>query len=162
MSKIKEARLKADISQATMSKMLDIPKRTIEAWETGDRKPPSYVEKLIVAELNRIANNKNNREVTDMKYSMKVIIADPNTPDGMVSELFFDLSCIFTYDEEQYGNGHYVSIQGKEFYKQIIDLRYDTSFDRENKEKWLEQWARGYWSGNNGAWTIKCLEISRA
>jgi DNA-binding transcriptional regulator YiaG len=58
MSKIKEARLKADLSQASMSKMLDIPKRTIEAWETGDRKPPLYVEKLIVAELNRIADNK--------------------------------------------------------------------------------------------------------
>lgn len=58
MSKIKEARLRANISQAIMAEMLDIPKRTIEAWETGDRKPPSYVEKLIVAELNRIADSK--------------------------------------------------------------------------------------------------------
>ena len=58
MSKIKEARLKAGISQATASKLLEIPKRTIEAWETGDRKPPLYVEKLVVAELNRIADNK--------------------------------------------------------------------------------------------------------
>ena len=58
MSKIKEARLNADISQAVMSKLLDIPKRTIEAWETGDRNPPPYVEKLVVAELNRIAESK--------------------------------------------------------------------------------------------------------
>lgn len=57
MSKIKEARLTAGISQASMSKMLDIPKRTIEAWETGVRKPPLYVEKLVVAELNRIADS---------------------------------------------------------------------------------------------------------
>lgn len=58
MSKIKEARLKAGFSQATVSKLLEIPKRTIEAWETGDRNPPPYVEKLIVAELNRLADNK--------------------------------------------------------------------------------------------------------
>lgn len=58
MSKIKEARLRAGISQATVSKLLEIPKRTIEAWETGDRKPPLYVERLVVAELNRIADNK--------------------------------------------------------------------------------------------------------
>lgn len=57
MSKIKEARLLAGISQASMSKMLDIPKRTIEAWETGVRNPPPYVEKLVVAELNRIADS---------------------------------------------------------------------------------------------------------
>ena len=58
MSKIKEARLSANLTQAEVSKMLEIPKRTIEAWETGARKPPVYVERLIVAELNRIVENK--------------------------------------------------------------------------------------------------------
>lgn len=58
MSKIKEARLLAGLSQAEMSKRLEIPKRTIEDWETGNRKPPIYVEKLVVAELNRIVENK--------------------------------------------------------------------------------------------------------
>lgn len=55
MSKIKEARQKAGISQAEMSKRLEIPKRTIEEWEAGNRKPPAYVERLVVAELERIA-----------------------------------------------------------------------------------------------------------
>lgn len=55
MSKIKEARLKAGISQAEMSKRLEIPKRTIEAWEMEDRQPPAYVERLVVAELERMA-----------------------------------------------------------------------------------------------------------
>ena len=58
MSKIKEARLKAGISQAEMSKRLEIPKRTIEEWEAGNRKPPAYVERLVVAELERISENK--------------------------------------------------------------------------------------------------------
>ena len=93
---------------------------------------------------------------------MKVKITDPDTEKGLVSELFFDLTCQFVYDENQYGNGHYVSIQGKEFYRQIIDLRYDTSFDRENKEKWLEAWAKSYWSGKNGSWALKTVEISKA
>lgn len=96
-----------------------------------------------------------------MNYKMKVRITDPKTPKGMFSELFFDLECKFTYDENQYGNGHYVSIKGKEFYTQIIDLRYDCSFDRNNKEKWLENWARNYWSGENGSWVIKSLEITQ-
>ncbi len=97
-----------------------------------------------------------------MNYKMKVIITDPNTPAGMISELHFNLDCRFTYDEEQYGNGHYVCIAGKEFYKQVIDLRYDTDFDRNKKEEWLEQWARNYWTGKNGAWAIKSLEITKA
>ena len=97
-----------------------------------------------------------------MNYRMKVTITDPNTKNGMVSELYFNLDCNFTYDSEQYGNGHYVSISAKEFYKQIIDLRYDKTFDRNNKEKWLEKWARNYWTGKDGAWAIKYLEITHA
>lgn len=96
-----------------------------------------------------------------MKYKMNVKITDPETPKGMTSELFFDLTCTFSYDEEQYGNGHYVAIEGKEFYRQIVDLRYDVSFDRNKKEEWLENWARNYWSGSNGAWVIKTIEISK-
>lgn len=97
-----------------------------------------------------------------MDYKMKVSITDPNTPKGMTSELFFSLDCHFDYDEEQYGNGHYVCIAGKDFYRQVIDLRYDTEFDRNQKEKWLKQWAKKYWSGKNGAWAIKNLEITKA
>lgn len=90
-----------------------------------------------------------------MNYKMKVTIKETNFP--MVMDL--ELDCRFAYDGEQYGNGHYVCIAGKEFYKQVIDLRYDTNFDRNKKEEWLEQWAKSYWSGKNGAWAIKTLEI---
>ena len=58
MSNIKDARKNAGLTQAAMAELLDIPKRTIENWENGVRKPPKYVEKLVIAELNRIANNK--------------------------------------------------------------------------------------------------------
>ncbi|MBR4295744.1 MAG: helix-turn-helix transcriptional regulator [Clostridia bacterium] len=49
---LKEARIKAHLTQQAMSDLLGIPKRTIEEWETGRRKPPTYVEQLIVDKLN--------------------------------------------------------------------------------------------------------------
>lgn len=55
MSKIKEARIKAKLTQAEMAKRLEIPKRTIEDWDTGKSSPPTYVERLVIAELERIA-----------------------------------------------------------------------------------------------------------
>lgn len=99
-----------------------------------------------------------------MKYQMKVVIYNPETPEGMLSDLMFKLDCCFAHDPEQYGNGHYVAIKGKEmpFGREVIDLRYDQSFDRNNKEKWLEAWARAYWSGKNGAYAVKSLEITKA
>lgn len=59
---IKEARLNAGLTQARMSELLEIPKRTIGDWETGTRKPPAYVEKLVIRELERIATNSENTD----------------------------------------------------------------------------------------------------
>lgn len=55
MNKIKMWRENALISQAEMSRLLEIPLRTIENWESGNRKPPKYVEKLVVEKLMDIA-----------------------------------------------------------------------------------------------------------
>ena len=100
-----------------------------------------------------------NGEEEIMGYEMKVIIEDPNTEEGMSSGLFFTLNCDFCYDEDQYGNGHYVSIEGEGFSPKCFDIRYDRSFNRSNKSKWLEEWARSYWSGKNGAWIVKKIDI---
>lgn len=61
MTTIKEARLSAGLTQARMSEILEIPKRTIGDWETGKRTPPTYVEKLVIRELERIAEANNNK-----------------------------------------------------------------------------------------------------
>ena len=58
---IKEARLNAGLTQARMSELLEIPKRTIGDWETGTRTPPVYVEKLVIRELERIAEENNSK-----------------------------------------------------------------------------------------------------
>ena len=55
MSKIKEARLKAGLSQAQMSEIFEIPKRTIEDWDRGARQCPRWAELLIVEKLERLA-----------------------------------------------------------------------------------------------------------
>ena len=51
---IKEARKSAGLSQARMSALFEIPKRTIENWESGVAKCPEYVRKLIVEKLLQI------------------------------------------------------------------------------------------------------------
>lgn len=58
---IRKARLSAGLTQQRMSEVFEIPKRTIENWEAGTRKPPVYVEKLIIRELERIATENNNK-----------------------------------------------------------------------------------------------------
>lgn len=56
MTKIKEARLKANLTQDGMAEKLSIPIRTIQDWEAGRRTPPEYVERLVIAELKRLEN----------------------------------------------------------------------------------------------------------
>lgn len=51
---IKEARIKAGLSQREMSKLLEIPLRTIEDWDRGRYRPFPYVEKLIIEKLQTI------------------------------------------------------------------------------------------------------------
>ena len=54
---IKEARLKAGLTQQKMSDLFGIPKRTIESWESdaaSSRKCPEWAERLIVEKLERM------------------------------------------------------------------------------------------------------------
>lgn len=55
---IKEARIKAGLTQQAMSDIMKIPKKTIESWDSGTRKPPEYVERLVIQELERIGKTK--------------------------------------------------------------------------------------------------------
>lgn len=74
-------------------------------------------------------------------------------------EKTYNLDCVFFYDAEQYGNKHWLSITDDKDFDKYLDIRYDTSFRSNAKEKYLEEWARNYWCGKNGAWSIKSLEI---
>lgn len=50
---IKEIRQAHGMSQIQFFKATGIPRRTIENWESGERKPPPWLPKMIEAYLNR-------------------------------------------------------------------------------------------------------------
>jgi len=55
---LKQARAAAGISQQGMADRMLIPKRTIENWEMGDRKPPPYVQRFVLNELEELKAEK--------------------------------------------------------------------------------------------------------
>ena len=65
---LKEARLAAGLTQAKMAEIMLIPKRSIENWEGGKSKCPEYVERLIIAELQRIAEKKGDADMKKYTY----------------------------------------------------------------------------------------------
>lgn len=99
------------------------------------------------------------KQIENKRYSVKVTITDPKTPVGMFSALFFDIECEFSCNPKDYGNGYYMYISGKGFSELVYDLRYNTAFDRHNKEGFIKQWANSYWTGENGAWAVKDIAI---
>ena len=48
---IKEARESIGMSRAEMSRVFEIPIRTLEDWDAGKSSPPPYVAKLIIEKL---------------------------------------------------------------------------------------------------------------
>lgn len=50
-NKLKGLRKKHGLTQKALSEKLGIPKRTIENWEGGQRKPPQWVINLIEFKL---------------------------------------------------------------------------------------------------------------
>ncbi|MBR5276781.1 MAG: hypothetical protein IKU35_06575 [Bacteroidaceae bacterium] len=101
------------------------------------------------------------------KYGLKVIICDPNTKEGMNSDLFFDLDdCAICYDPADYGNGCVAYIGSRDGFFDLhrnicIDLRYEKGFRKEDAEAWFEKWAREYWNGEGGNYTVKRIVITK-
>ena len=62
---IRQARHETGLSQEKISEITGIPRRTLQDWEAGKRTPPPYVERLVVAELERIA--KKNADETEVR-----------------------------------------------------------------------------------------------
>ena len=66
MTTIKSERIKHGLTQEQLSKMTDIPVRTIQNWESEIRKCPSYVEKMIFDKLNQPDYKTILEEILDM------------------------------------------------------------------------------------------------
>ncbi len=98
-----------------------------------------------------------------MTYRMKVVICNPETPAGMISDLMFNLMCYFIRDEDDYGRKTYLNIvSDDERFAQYYDLRYDKSYERGQEMRYLTDWAYWYWSGKKGAYKVKYIEVSHA
>lgn len=96
-----------------------------------------------------------------MNYKMIVTIYDPVAPEKMFTGLKIYLTCSVFYDPDDYGNGCYLSITGNDFQRQFYDVRYDKSFHRLQADEWFVAWAKNYWSGCYGAWSIANLNIEK-
>lgn len=95
-----------------------------------------------------------------MEYKMIVTIFDPETPEGMCSDITYELNCSFSCNDNDYGNGHHVAITSADGrFQNYYDLRYDTDFHKNKKEAWLADWAYSYWTGENGSYKVKSLTI---
>lgn len=53
--KLKKARQAAGMTQQAMADRMEIPKRTIQDWEGGQRTPPPYVQRFVLNELGALA-----------------------------------------------------------------------------------------------------------
>lgn len=56
--KLKAARTAAGLTQQDMSDCMEIPKRTIGDWETGQRTPPVYVQRFVLNELDSLRKDR--------------------------------------------------------------------------------------------------------
>ena len=53
-NRIRSCREKYHLSRNSFSKLLGIPLRTVEDWESGRRKPPAYIPNLIESYLSNM------------------------------------------------------------------------------------------------------------
>lgn len=58
MTNLEQARLRAGLNKTEMSKLFNIPYKTVQSWDLGYRRPPEWAEALLIKELNNIAKNK--------------------------------------------------------------------------------------------------------
>lgn len=62
MSIIRDKRIAAGLTQQQMADLFEMPKRTIENWEYGSRKPAQWIEKLVIEKLEKIVEEKKMNE----------------------------------------------------------------------------------------------------
>lgn len=54
--KLKTARISSGLSQKALADKIEVPFRTYQSWELGDRVPPKYVQNLLLEKLNHRKN----------------------------------------------------------------------------------------------------------
>lgn len=139
--KLKEARIKAGLTQQKMSELLEIPKRTIENWEAGTNKCPGYVEKLIVEKLEGILKM-NGKEALKKANEINKFGRIPQLEIGEVVEIndvWDGRTDISEYPEHPHYRYSYLLTHDGEDGESTIDVYIDYEFDIvEEKENILD------------------------
>ena len=100
MSKLKEIRMKVGFSRPDIYRLIGIPVRTQENWESGARTIKEWEEKLIIEKIERLAKMKKyeiRKNTAEVKYRdrfdiKKGVTLFGNDQDPEVVETFDDLS----------------------------------------------------------------------
>lgn len=79
MTSIKSERIKLGLTQHQLSEITGVPFRTIQNWEGGQRKCPTYVEKMILDKLNQPDYKTILEELMDMLKSDLKHLKNPDT-----------------------------------------------------------------------------------
>jgi len=86
------------------------------------------------------------------KYLLEVVIFNPSDP---TETQCYNYDVIFSIDNNNYGNGTYLSIGDNKLY----DLRYNQEYHKGHEIEFLTAWACNYWNGENGAYKLKDITI---
>lgn len=85
---IKKIIEKAGTTQTAFAKRFGIPLRTVQSWCLGERECPTYLEKLLLAEVEKDANllNQESEQIDTIKFCVETSNGDIPTYYDSVSE----------------------------------------------------------------------------
>lgn len=116
---IKEMRQMLDMTQEMFSQRYNIPKRTIENWESGKRTPPTYVLEMLE---NAVRHYK--PRTTEEVLSMPLTIIDLKYMcDDLIKKGFGEKSVLLSNDTKETGyHGMYYGFGPEEEYEDYVTL----------------------------------------
>ena len=116
---IKEMRQKLDMTQEMFSQRYNIPKRTIENWESGKRTPPAYVLEMLENAV-RHYKPRTKEEVMGMPLT---IIDLKYMCDDMIKKGYGEKSVLLSNDTEETGyHGMYYGFGPEDEYEDYVTL----------------------------------------
>ena len=87
MNNIKSERIRHNLTQEQVSNITGVPVRTIQNWESGIRKCPDYVEKMILDKLNQMFDQPDYKTI--LEEILEMLKSDMTT---VIQNIMFKMS----------------------------------------------------------------------